>query len=84
MYFVLASGIFLNMILPQIIHYPELINQLVLYLSIVLMISQFYLFYVWIYGMWTVSKVLRDIGDENIFILFFLSPFYLWEKYIEK
>jgi|GEM_PF-3515307 len=79
-FIILLFWIIINSIIPQMIEYPKNITQIIKYISYILIVVQLYLFYLWIYGFWILTKTLNDIYEKNgkersmTIILFFLLP----------
>ena len=80
-FIILISGLIINSIIPRLIEYPKILEQIVMYVSYGLIIVQLYLFYALIYGFWIISKTLNDVyekkgkGRSMSMILFFFMPF---------
>ncbi|MCB9002060.1 MAG: hypothetical protein H6537_08840 [Bacteroidales bacterium] len=80
-FIILILELIINSMMPGLIEYSKILEQIVMYVSYGLIIAQFYLFYAWIYGFWIITKTLNDVYEKKreersmTMILFFFMPF---------
>lgn len=78
---ILITMLIVNTVIPYYIEYNKTLSEIVKYLSYILIVVQLYLFIVWFYGFWIVTKTINTANEsennpERIsMILFFLMPF---------